>query len=173
MSYLNKLHAIKAFVFDMDGVLTDGTVLVTEAGEQLRRFNIKDGYALQLAVRQGYKVAVISGGNSEGAKKRLDGLGIKDALMGVHDKVAELNRYLVQHNLIADEVVFMGDDMPDLEVLQLVGISACPADAVQEIKAQVLYVSDKNGGQGCVRDIIEKVMRVQGKWQFIPTIASK
>ena len=162
--FLEKIKSIKAFIFDVDGVLTDGLVHVTDSGEQLRRFNIKDGYALQLAVKCGYKIAVITGGSSEGVRLRLRGLGISDIHMKVDSKVEVYNQLMADHHLKAADILYMGDDIPDLHVMQLAGLPVCPADAVEEIKAISEYISPKNGGKGCVRDIIEKVLKIQNKW---------
>ena len=162
--FLEKIKLIKAFIFDVDGVLTDGIVHVTETGEQLRQFNIKDGYALQLAVKRGYRIAIITGGKSEGVRLRLKGLGITDVFMAVDSKIGVYNRFVSDKGLTAEEVLYMGDDVPDLQVMQLAGLPVCPADAVQEIKAISSYISSKEGGRGCVRDIIEKVMKIQNQW---------
>lgn len=161
---LEKLRHIKAFIFDVDGVLTDGLVHVTESGEQLRQFNIKDGYALQLAIKRGYKIAVITGGNSVGVNSRLQGLGISDIFMGVDSKVEIYEQFLKTNNLDFSEVLYMGDDIPDLHVMKLAGLPVCPADAVEQIKAISDYISPRNGGRGCVRDVIEKVLKIQNKW---------
>ncbi|WP_207535140.1 KdsC family phosphatase [Desertivirga arenae] len=164
MSFLSKLKDIKAFVLDIDGVLTDSTILITETGEQLRRFNVKDGYALQLAVKKGYFFCVISGGKSHTVVSRLNGLGITDVYLKVDKKLDVFHDFLNKHQLSADQAVYMGDDIPDLPVMKVVGIAACPADAVEEVKAASSYISSKGGGEGCVRDVIEKVLKVQGKW---------
>lgn len=161
---LNQLSHIKAFVFDVDGVLTDGSVHVTETGEQLRRFSIKDGYAVQLAVKRGFPIAIISGGRSQSVVSRLQGLGIKDIYIGVETKMDAFEEFLLIHDLHAEQVVYMGDDIPDYPVMQKVGLPVCPADAAEEIKAISTYISPKNGGEGCVRDIVEKVLKVQGLW---------
>lgn len=161
---LQKLKHIRTFIFDVDGVLTNGTVLVTENGEQLRQFNIKDGYALQLAVKKGYKIVVISGAKSLGVQKRLLGLGIADIYLGISDKIAIFNNYVSQHQLDPSQMVYVGDDIPDLPVMRLAGLAVCPKDAVDEIKEISHYISPKNGGEGVARDIIEKVMKIQGKW---------
>lgn len=163
--YLNKLHDIQCFVFDVDGVLTDGTVLALESGEQTRKFNIKDGYGIERALLAGYQVAIISGGNQVGVQKRLEFLKIKHIYLGVKDKVAVLEKFCQEQQLKLDQLLYMGDDLPDYEVMQQIGLPTCPIDAIQEIKEISLYVSDKKGGEGCVRDVIEKVMKVQGKWQ--------
>lgn len=153
-------------MFDVDGVLTDGKVLVMESGEMVRNVNSKDGYALNLAIRKGYRVVIISGGNNQAIKTALSRNGVIDIFIKQHDKVACYNEYLTTHGLKDEEVVFMGDDLPDYEVMQKAGIAVCPNDAVPEIKSICQYVSPKNGGEGCVRDIIEQVMKAQGKWEI-------
>jgi 3-deoxy-D-manno-octulosonate 8-phosphate phosphatase (KDO 8-P phosphatase) len=163
-TFLNKLKTITTFIFDVDGVLTDGGVFVTDKGDRFRQFNIKDGYALQLAVKCGYYVAVISGANAESSRIRLNDLGVEHVFMGSKDKVFTYNTYLADHGIDPQTVVFMGDDIPDLKVMQLAGLPVCPADAVEEIKAISTYISPVPGGKGCARDIIEKVLKVQGKW---------
>lgn len=160
----DKFKRVKAFVFDVDGVLSDGNILMTEQGEQLRSFNIKDGYALQLAIRKGYPIAIITGGKSLGVVKRMEGLGISDVFIGVDDKRAVLHDWLSRSSLKPDDVLYMGDDIPDLENMKLVGLPTCPADAMEEIKAVAAYISFRNGGTGAVRDVIEKVMKLQGTW---------
>ncbi|WP_026899118.1 KdsC family phosphatase [Daejeonella oryzae] len=161
---LEKFKFIKAFVFDVDGVLTDGIVHVTESGEQLRQFNIKDGYALQLAIKRGFKIAVISGGHSQGVKIRLNGLGIDEVFLGADSKTEIYSEFLSKNSLSAEQVMYMGDDIPDLPPMQMAGIPVCPADAVSEIKEISLYISHRDGGKGCVRDVIEKVLKLQNKW---------
>lgn len=162
--FLEKIKLIKAFIFDVDGVLTDGIVHVTETGEQLRQFNIKDGYALQLAVKRGYRVAVITGGRSAGVRQRLKGLGISDIFMEVDSKIEVFNQFLNNNNLHTEQVLYMGDDIPDYQVMQLAGLPVCPADAVEEIKSLSSYISSRDGGKGCVRDVIEKVLKIQNQW---------
>lgn len=161
---LQKLKGITTFVFDVDGVLTTGDVLASESGELLRTFNIKDGYALQLAVKKGYHVCIISGGSGQAMARRFAGLGIPDVYLGVSDKVEIFNMYLSQYQLRADEVLYMGDDIPDLNVMKLAGIATCPADASSDIKAISSYISPFNGGKTAARDVIEKVLKVQGRW---------
>ncbi|WP_395626901.1 KdsC family phosphatase, partial [Daejeonella sp.] len=156
--FLEKLKHIKAILLDVDGVLTNGNLLLTESGEQLRQFYIKDGYALQLAVKRGIKIAALSGAKSKGVEHRLKGLGIQDVFLGLDSKIEVYQNYLAQNNLSSKEILFVGDDMPDLQVMKLVGLAVCPADAVEEIKAISHYISPKNGGEGCVRDIVEKVL---------------
>jgi len=155
---------VKAFVFDVDGVLTNGVVLVTEEGEHLRSFNMKDGYAMQLAVKRGYSIAIITGGKSLGVKKRMERLGIDDAFIGVDDKRSVLNDWLAHKGLKPSDVLYMGDDIPDLENMLVAGMPTCPADAVEEIKTAAAYISPFVGGAGAVRDVIEKVLKLQGRW---------
>lgn len=163
-SFLSKLQDITTFVFDVDGVLTDGSVFVSDSGEQSRAFNIKDGYALQLAVKCGYNVCAISGSRSKSAIHRLNSLGIKDVYMGVHTKATKFKVYLEEKHIRTTHVLYMGDDIPDLAVMKIAGLSVCPADAVEEIKALSAYISPFGGGKGCARDVIEKVLKIQGKW---------
>lgn len=163
-SFLSKLKDITTFIFDVDGVLTDGSVFVTETGEQSRAFNIKDGYAMQLAVKCGYNVCAISGSRSKTAIYRLNSLGITDVYLGAHVKVDKFKIYLEEKSINATNVLYMGDDIPDLGVMKLAGLPVCPADAVEEIKAVSAYVSPLGGGKGAARDVIEKVLKVQDKW---------
>ncbi|MBL4677664.1 MAG: HAD-IIIA family hydrolase [Mucilaginibacter sp.] len=163
-SFLTKLNDITTFIFDVDGVLTDGSVFVTETGVQSRAFNIKDGYALQLAVKSGYNVAAISGSRSKSALFRLNSLGIKDVYLGTHTKIDRFKLYTQEKGIHPSRVLYMADDIPDLETMKLVGLPVCPADAAEEIKAICSYVSPIPGGRGCVREVIEKVMKVQGTW---------
>ncbi len=163
-SYKEYLTHITTFVFDVDGVLTDGTITVTTDGEMLRTMNIKDGYALKTAVDRGYNVCIISGGSNEGVRLRFHGLGIKNIYLGAHHKTETLNNYLETKALKRENILFMGDDIPDLAVMQEIGLPCCPQDAVPEIKEVAKYVSHKKGGKGAVRDVIEQVLKVQGKW---------
>jgi 3-deoxy-D-manno-octulosonate 8-phosphate phosphatase (KDO 8-P phosphatase) len=149
--FLEKLKHIKAIILDVDGVLTNGMLILTESGEQLRQFNIKDGYALQLAVKKGLKLAALSGARSKGVEYRLKGLGIEDVFLGLDSKIEVYNKYLLENDLSPEQVLFVGDDMPDLQVMKLAGLAVCPADAIEEIKAISHYISPKNGGEGCVR----------------------
>ncbi len=164
MNLLESFKSITTLVFDLDGVLTDGTLLVLPDGVMARRMNIKDGYALQLAVKKGYNVVVISGGNSVEVHDRLLALGVDAVFMRVKDKVATLKEYILAHNISMQEVLFMGDDIPDLEVMQLVGLACCPSDAVAEIKEVCKYISPIKGGFGCGREVIEKVLKSRGDW---------
>ncbi|MDO7744634.1 MAG: HAD hydrolase family protein [Pedobacter sp.] len=161
---LQKLKSITTFIFDVDGVLTTGDVIASETGELLRTFNIKDGYALQLAVKKGYHVCIISGGRGQAMEKRFAGLGIPDVHLGVADKVIVFQNYLAQNHINADEVLYMGDDIPDLNVMKLVGVPTCPADASTDIKAISAYISPFNGGKTAARDVIEKVLKLQNRW---------
>lgn len=163
-NYKELLKNITTLMFDYDGVFTDGKILITENGEQLRTANVKDGYALQLAGKNGYRIVVISGGTSNTVVKRMNGLGIMDVFIKVDHKIHVYNDFVAKHGLKKQEVLYMGDDIPDLEIMKEVGVAVCPADAAEEIKAISNYISHMNGGEGCVRDIIEQVMKVQGKW---------
>jgi 3-deoxy-D-manno-octulosonate 8-phosphate phosphatase (KDO 8-P phosphatase) len=161
---LERFKPVTAFVFDVDGVLTDGSLLVLPDGVMARRMNIKDGYALQLAVKKGYKVAVISGGNSDEVKERLNKLGVEHVWMKVENKVEVLKAFMHNHHISNAQLLYMGDDIPDTKAMDLAGLPCCPADAVQEIRKKSLYVSRLKGGEGCVRDVIEKVMKLRGDW---------
>jgi 3-deoxy-D-manno-octulosonate 8-phosphate phosphatase (KDO 8-P phosphatase) len=163
-NFKEDLKRIKAFIFDIDGVLSKQTIALDNDGNQLRTVNIRDGYALQLAVKKGYLIAIISGGNSESFRTRLNSLGITDVNLSCSDKLKVYNDYLSSKNLEPDEVIYMGDDIPDYEVMEIAGVAACPSDADSEIKHISHYISDKCGGEGCVRDIIEQVLRLHGKW---------
>jgi 3-deoxy-D-manno-octulosonate 8-phosphate phosphatase (KDO 8-P phosphatase) len=163
-NYRQRLLHVNTFIFDYDGVLSNGNLYITSDGDALRTGNVKDGYALQLAVKKQYRVAVISGGYSESMKHRLKSLNIKDIFLGVERKIDVYNQYLSDHNLQPENILYMGDDIPDYEIMQIAGVPTCPADAVEEIKKLCAYISHKEGGQGCVRDVIEQVLKVQGKW---------
>ena len=163
-SYKEILNEITTFIFDIDGVLTDSSVHITPEGEMLRIMNIRDGFAMKAAIESGYKVCIISGGSNEGVRIRLQNLGITDIHLGSSDKVKTLKEYVEIYNINSDHVLYLGDDIPDYHVMQLVGLPTCPQDAVPEIKAISKYISHKNGGRGAVREVIEQVMKVQGKW---------
>ena len=163
-SYKEYLEHITTFIFDVDGVLTDGTITVTTNGEMLRNMNTNDGFALKTAVDEGFNVCIISGGSNEGVRKRLRGLGITDIYLGAHHKIDQLDEYLDIYNISPKQVLYMGDDIPDLPVMKVIGLPCCPQDAVPEIKAVSKYVSHKNGGKGAVRDVIEQVLKVHNKW---------
>ncbi len=163
-NYKSQLKHITTFIFDYDGVLTDGSVIMMPDGEALRISNIKDGYALQLAVKKGYNVAIISGASSASMSQRLKVLKITDVFLGIENKIETLNNYLGSKKIDHSQVLFMGDDIPDYEIMLQVGVPTCPADAAEEIKKVSKYISHFSGGKGCVRDVIEQVMKVQGKW---------
>jgi 3-deoxy-D-manno-octulosonate 8-phosphate phosphatase (KDO 8-P phosphatase) len=165
-SYKEIMNDITTFIFDVDGVLTDGSVFVTNEGEMLRTMNIRDGFALKAAVESGYNVCIISGGSNEGVRVRLRNLGITDIHLGSPDKVKTYQEYIELYNISPEQVVYMGDDIPDYHVMQLVGLPTCPQDASPEIKAISKYISHKNGGKGAAREVIEQVMKVQDKWNL-------
>lgn len=158
------MNDITTFILDVDGVLTDGTIHVTQTGEMLRHMHIRDGYAMKAAVENGYTVCIISGGSNEGVRVRLRNLGITDIHLGVPNKVETFNEFIELYNIKPEQVLYMGDDIPDFHVMKLVGLPTCPQNAVPEIKNISKYISHINGGKGCVRDVIEQVMKVQGKW---------
>jgi 3-deoxy-D-manno-octulosonate 8-phosphate phosphatase (KDO 8-P phosphatase) len=164
---------ITTFIFDIDGVLTDGTVLVLENGLQARRMSIKDGFALQLAVKSGYRVMAVSGSTPSPVIDRLNKLGVKEVHMSVLDKRSLITSYIEKNKLNREEVLYMGDDLPDLPVMGIVGLSSCPADAAAEIIEVVTYISPVNGGFGCVRDVIEKVLRLNDHWHYRDDVASR
>ena len=158
------MNDITTFIFDVDGVLTDSSVHITSTGEMLRIMNIRDGYAMKAAVESGYNVCIISGGSNEGVRVRLRNLGLTDIYLAAPDKVETFKEYTDVYGIQPEHVLYMGDDIPDYHVMQLVGLPTCPQDASPEIKEISAYISHKNGGTGCVRDVIEQVMKVQGKW---------
>jgi len=163
-SYKEYLKDISTFVFDVDGVFTDGSLLITSEGEMLRKMSVKDGYALKTALQKGYKVCIITGGNNEGVRLRLKGLGVSHIYLGAHLKEKPLNEYLMQQQISPKNVLYMGDDMPDIPPMKIVGLPTCPQDAVPEVKAVAKYISHKKGGDACVRDVIEQVLKVRGDW---------
>ena len=165
-SYKEIMNDITTFIFDVDGVLTDSSVHVTPTGEMLRIMNIRDGFAMKAAIESGYNVCIISGGNNEGVRIRLKNLGITDIHLATPDKVATFKEYTELYNIKPEQVLYMGDDIPDFHVMQLVGLATCPQDASPEIKTISKYISHKNGGKGAVREVIEQVMKVQGKWHM-------
>jgi len=165
-SYKKKLNHITTFIFDIDGVLTNGKVYIPDTGNLMRSMHTKDGFAIKTAIRKGYKVAIISGAQDENVIRRLKYLNIEDIFIKIQDKLPVFNQYLKDNNLSSKEVLYMGDDIPDIPVLKQAGLSAAPRDAVQEVLDVVDYISHKNGGDTCVRDVIEQVLKVQGKWVF-------
>ena len=165
MQELNEmLTKVNTFIFDYDGVMTDGTVYMDSNGDPLRTSNVKDGYALQLVSKLGYHVAVITGAVVTNITKRLNMLGVKDVFTGVPDKVVKLEEYMKANGLKEEQIVYMGDDIPDIRVMQRVGIPACPDDASEEVRSISRFISDRPGGHGCVRDIIEQTLKAQGRW---------
>jgi 3-deoxy-D-manno-octulosonate 8-phosphate phosphatase (KDO 8-P phosphatase) len=173
MNILELFKKITTFIFDVDGVLTDGTILVMEDGLQARRMNIKDGFALQMAEKNGYRVLVISGGNSPQVTQRLEKLGISNVHMAVLDKKTFVLDYISSNKLKTGEVLYMGDDLPDLPALSVVGLPCCPADSVSEVKEAVQYISPLNGGNACVRDVIEKVLKLNDHWNYRVDVTSR
>lgn len=170
---LENLKNITTFIFDVDGVLTDGTAIASESGDLLRRFNIKDGYALQLALKKGYNICIISGSGGPATTKRFQNLGLSDVFLKVGNKVEIFENYLKEKKVNPAQVLYMGDDMPDYEVMKMVGIATCPVDAVDEIKHIAHYISPRRGGETAVRDVIEKVLKVQENWFDISPNASE
>ena len=168
-NFKEDLNKVKAFAFDVDGVLSSHVIPMYPNGEPMRTANIKDGYAIQLAVKLGYPIAIITGGRSEAVKNRFESLGVTDIYLGARNKVEHFNHWLEKNNLSSDEVMYMGDDIPDVPVMKMAGVAVCPADAVEEIKALCKYISHQDGGQGCVRDVMEQVLRVNNQWGIDPT----
>jgi 3-deoxy-D-manno-octulosonate 8-phosphate phosphatase (KDO 8-P phosphatase) len=164
ISYKQILHKINTFIFDVDGVLTNGMLTIMPDGELVRHMNVKDGYAMKLALNKGFRVCIISGGTNQAVKSRLAALGIEDIYLGAHDKIKQYQEIIEKYNLQAENILYMGDDIPDLPVMTKVGLSCCPNDAVPEIQQISKYISNKKGGEGCVRDVIEQVLKVNGKW---------
>lgn len=163
-NYKARLAPINTLIFDFDGVLSDGMVLLTDDGNYLRQTNVKDGYIMQLAVKKGYRLAIISGAKAEGMYHRLYGLNLTDVHLGVANKFQVYEEIKAKYNLLDENILYMGDDIPDYKVMKKAGVAACPADAATEIKAIADYISDKKGGKGCARDIIEQVLKLHGKW---------
>ena len=164
MNALALLKNIKLFVFDVDGVLTDGSVILLDNGEHARQMNIKDGYALQLAIKHGYEIVIISGGDSTAVKTRLQKLGIKHIFLGISNKKELLLNFINEHTFNKEEILYMGDDVPDLLPMKEAGVACAPVDAVAEIKSIAHYISPVPGGKGCVRDVIEKVLKLNDHW---------
>lgn len=163
-NFKEELTSIKAFVFDVDGVFTNGTLYLLPGGEQARQMNIRDGFAVKYAVEQGYNIAIITGGDDEPVRWRFNRLGIDNIYLPSTDKVADFHHFVKKYNLDPAKVLYMGDDIPDFSVMKQTGIPTCPADADTEIRQISNYISDKKGGKGCVRDVIEQVLRAQGNW---------
>jgi 3-deoxy-D-manno-octulosonate 8-phosphate phosphatase (KDO 8-P phosphatase) len=166
-NYKTRLKDIQLFVFDVDGVISDGSVLMDGAGEWVRNMHVRDGLAIKLALKQGFEVAIITAGTSKKVEERMRYLGIEYVFMGVMDKISVLKEFLKQRELELEQTLYMGDDLPDFKCLQAVGVSTCPNDAVVEIRAISDYISHFSGGRGAVRDVIEQTMKVQGKWKAV------
>jgi 3-deoxy-D-manno-octulosonate 8-phosphate phosphatase (KDO 8-P phosphatase) len=173
MNVLEHFQHINTFVFDVDGVLTDGSVLLLENGLQARKMNDKDGLALQMALRNDYKVITISGGSSEPVIHRLQYLGLAEVNLAVKDKLKFMEAYVEQNNLNWKQILFMGDDLPDIPLLKKVGLPCCPADAAIEVRNLSKYISPVNGGYGCVRDVIEKVLKLNDHWEYHTDVSSR
>ena len=163
-NYKELLKEITTFILDVDGVLTNGKILVTSKGKMLREMNTKDGFIIKYALDKGFKIFIISGGTNKGVKERLKDLGIEEIFLGEYTKKDTYEKLIKKYNLKKDEIVYMGDDIPDIPVMKKIGVPCCPNDAVPDVKQISIYISKKNGGQGCVRDIIEQTLRVQNKW---------
>jgi 3-deoxy-D-manno-octulosonate 8-phosphate phosphatase (KDO 8-P phosphatase) len=163
-NYKEKLKDITAFIFDYDGTLTDGTVILLDEGEPLRTANVRDGYAIQLAIKKGFQVAIISGGRSQSMINRFRMLKVKHVFLGVEHKLNTLKTFMDTNGLKPENILYLGDDIPDYHAMKYSGVACCPADAAEEIKAISHYISHCKGGHGCARDVIEQVMKVQGLW---------
>ncbi|HHU56865.1 MAG TPA: HAD hydrolase family protein [Bacteroidales bacterium] len=163
-NFKEDLMQVKAFAFDVDGVLSSDTIAMDAEGVPLRTVNIKDGFVLQKAVKMGYPIAIITGGNTPSVRLRYQNLGIADIYMASSYKMKDFEDWLLKRGLKAEEVMYMGDDLPDYHVMKRVGVPVCPADAAQEIRGLCKYVSPRNGGAGCVRDVVEQVLRAHGHW---------
>ena len=163
-NFKEELRRVRAFVFDVDGVLSSSRIILHPGHELMRSMNIKDGYAIHYAIRKGYPIGIITGGNSDSVAQRFNNLGVTDIYLKSRNKLDDLAEFLSRHGLEKDSILYMGDDLPDYLVMKEVGFPTCPSDAVEEIKAISTYISDKSGGEGCVRDVIEQVLRLQGKW---------
>ncbi len=162
-NFKERLKDIKAFVFDVDGVFSQDMVLHTD-GELTRHMNVKDGFAVKTAVDKGFIVAIISGGNSESVRQRFRGLGVTDIYLNSQNKLDDYEDFYMKYNLKPEQILYMGDDIPDYQVMKISGLATCPADAVEEIQGIAHYISDKEGGKGCIRDVIEQVLRAQKMW---------
>jgi len=163
-NFKENLTKVKAFVFDVDGVFASSKVILHPSGDLMRTMNIKDGYAVYYAIRKKYHICIISGGTSESVRLRFQKLGVTDVYLGSSNKLEDFRDFLFKYDLKPENILYMGDDLPDYEVMKQVGVPTCPSDAVEEIKAISSYISDKAGGEGCVRDVMEQVLRLQGKW---------
>ena len=163
-NFKEDIARVRAFVFDVDGVFTDGGIIVTPEGDFVRKYNAKDGFALSHAIKKGYLTAVITGGRGNCLEARFRMLGIDKLYPGCLDKLNKLKEFMAEHDLKPDEVLFMGDDIPDVEPMTYVGMPVCPADAATEVVRVSRYVSPFKGGEGCIRDVVEQTLRARGDW---------
>jgi 3-deoxy-D-manno-octulosonate 8-phosphate phosphatase (KDO 8-P phosphatase) len=164
MNYKEIFKDITTVVLDVDGVLTNGDIILMPGMQPVRKMNAKDGYAMQLAVRNGIRMAIITGGRSPEVKERLNGLGITDVYLGASSKMESYEDLKMCYDLKDEEILYMGDDLPDYDIMKIVGLAAAPQDAAPEIKSVADYVSPIDGGRGCVRDVLEQLLKIQGKW---------
>lgn len=164
INYKQRLQETELFIFDVDGIFTNNIVYLLPDGEQMRTANVRDGYAVQLAVKKGINIAIISGGRNEAVRKRFEMLGVKEINLGSSEKYPIYERVMQTFGVTADKVCYMGDDVPDHRIMKEVGLAACPADAIPEIKEVSLYISPYNGGEGCVRDVLEQALKLKGLW---------
>jgi 3-deoxy-D-manno-octulosonate 8-phosphate phosphatase (KDO 8-P phosphatase) len=164
MNYKEIFKNISTVVLDVDGVLTNGDIILMPGMQPVRKMNAKDGYAMQLAVRNGIRMAIITGGKSPEVKERLQGLGITDIYLGASSKMESYEDLKMCYDLKDDEILYMGDDLPDYDIMKIVALAAAPQDAAPEIKSVADYVSPVDGGKGCVRDVLEQLLKIQGKW---------
>ena len=165
-NYKELLNQITTFAFDVDGVFTNGSLQVSTSGDLIRTMNVKDGLIIKEALKAGYEVIIISGGTNEMVRNRLKDLGVTNIHLGVADKVECLEEFMDLYDIKPEQIAYMGDDLPDIYPMKMVGLPTCPQDAVPEVKAVSAYVSHRNGGDCCVRDLIEQVMKTQGKWKY-------
>lgn len=172
MNFKQALNGVRGFAFDVDGVLSANCIALSDSGEPMRMANIKDGYAIQLAAKLGYPIAIITGARSESIRRRYEALGVSDVYLGASHKTVQFEDFLGRHGLSASEVLYMGDDIPDYGVMRVCGVATCPCDAAAEIKGVADYVSDRGAGEGCVRDVIEQVLRQHGHWMGSDDICS-
>jgi 3-deoxy-D-manno-octulosonate 8-phosphate phosphatase (KDO 8-P phosphatase) len=163
-NYKELLKNISTIFLDYDGVLTDGTILINENGDQLRTGYVKDGYAIQFAIKQGYRIVIITGGSSDSIRRRCESLNISEIFLCVRNKSEFFQEFTRKNNLKLSEIAYLGDDIPDYLPMKKAGLAVCPADAAEEIKKISHYISHYKGGKGCVRDLIEQILKVQGKW---------
>jgi 3-deoxy-D-manno-octulosonate 8-phosphate phosphatase (KDO 8-P phosphatase) len=170
LNYLNKFRGISTFIFDIDGVLTDGRVLLQADGSLLRNLSIRDGYSMRIAIKKGYQIFILSGGDTPGAFERFKSLGLSEILINCKDKKKALDELQNKYQLDSKAILYMGDDLPDYEAMKGVGLPCCPKDAVDEIRDLCIYVSPKKGGDGCARDVIEKVLKLKGDWPGYPNL---